>query len=380
MQTVYIDGVKSQVIPFEKKIVDINDAVTNVSTVDYDSGIVGAGDTVTYMISGYIPYYNPGLAGNEIKTFEITDTPDAGIDVTLSTVHVYVSDDNDLTTTADNADVTTGLSEKITAYTASGKGAGFKLSIDGATLRPASGTNLEGKYIFVQFDAVMNSALVEGTAGNKNTASLSFGNEFVTGQGDGTADDDTTVYTTQIVLNKTGKASQAATIATALPGAKFQLYKDSVADANKVGSVATTDSQGQIRWTDLAPGTYILHETEPPEGFQLIPSDITVVISATDTSGTAGKTLYDGTSYTADTGTSASVGYTADVDYKNGTNDTADDIHTAGFSDTVEDVRIVNLPGTGGSGIVVFALGGAFLVLLAGAAAVVYTRRKKNEE
>ena len=63
---------------------------------------------------------------------------------------------------------------------------------------------------------------------------------------------------------------------------------------------------------------------------------------------------------------SASSGWTLEAD--------------GGYKKTVDNPLTESLPGTGGMGTVLFTVGGAAVVLLAGAMFVVYMRKRKVEE
>ena len=134
----------------------------------------------------------------------------------------------------------------------------------------------------------------------------------------------------------------------ALAGAKFAIYDST---GNTLIGNGTSNAQGLVTFTKtngdavkLAPGSYIVRETEAPTGYNRYAEDITVTINPTYTS-----TFTNG-SYVSNTATDGI--YTADV--KN--------------SKTV-------LPATGGIGDAWMYIA-AGLVLVAAAGAFVISRRK----
>lgn len=72
---------------------------------------------------------------------------------------------------------------------------------------------------------------------------------------------------------------------TALAGATFALYKDTVAEGNKVGE-ATTDSNGNAHFNRLPYGTYIVKEISAPSGYVVDTTEYPVILSEPDPEGT----------------------------------------------------------------------------------------------
>ena len=122
-------------------------------------------------------------------------------------------------------------------------------------------------------------------------------------------------------------------------------------------------SVSNIDFGYLPAGNYTLTETVAPSGCKVMVGSWTFTV-ATNTSGTYDK-------YTVTTTGTAPTELTLTD------NDTT---HHGNYSVTVVDPPAGALPGTGGMGTVIFTVGGAAIVLLAGAMFVVYMRRRKNEE
>ena len=126
---------------------------------------------------------------------------------------------------------------------------------------------------------------------------------------------------------------------TALGGASFKLYKDSVSDANLIAEKTTAESgseKGIATFTGLGQGNYVIVESGAPEGYALNTKEFAVSIAA------------DGTV----TGNEVSGGMLI-----------------------VPDPKVV-LPNTGGAGTLLFTIGG--IVLIAGAAVLLVIYKKKS--
>ena len=165
------------------------------------------------------------------------------------------------------------------------------------------------------------------------------------------------------------------TTETHLSGAKFVLYKtvdsknlyyfynettdkvewvtladDAVAAAitNKTITEVTTDSNGAAKFQGLDTGTYYLHETEAPAGYNLLKGDVTVDITATY--GDNGQI------------TSSSATSTDNGQYQQ--------------TQKIENKAGATLPSTGGMGTTLFYVAGAGLVLVA--VVLLITRKRMN--
>ncbi len=332
--------VKGSEIPFDKMITAVDGDTSRVSAsgdTATAANITNGKEVVSYQISSQIPTYDSGVLGENIKDFTITDTPSAGLDIDLTTVKVYISDDKAL-----DAD-----DDYLVGYTLAEQKRGFFVTVGGETIKPATGgASLEGKYVFVTFDGTLNASANLGTTGNPNDAVLTYGNDYSTGQGDGRKEDEVTVFAIKAVLNKKkGDDGQA------LAGAKFTLYKGRSADTSKKIGDYTTDSKGQINFVGLAEGDYYLVETKAPAGYKAV-GDIAVHINATKVSAE-----YNGEFSANNTFTFTGGELVADI----------------------TDPVVGGLPGTGGMGTMLFTIGGAAVVLMAGVLFVFYMKKKRAE-
>lgn len=245
----------------------------------------------------------------------------------------------------------------ITAITAIGYTAGtngFDLTL---TLKDDDATTALynfGAAVSVTYTGTVNSNAVTADP-QTNSATLTYTNN-PNGETHTTPPDTIKVYTLQMDLTKVDGSGQAITTDTATfalygpDSAKAQTPADNSISATKtVGAntyyfygIFTTDASGKISIEGLGTGTYYLTETKAPNGYNLLPSDVEVMIDATG-EGNA-KYSRDGGSTWTDNDEQA-IGHIA-LDIQNNTG--------------------VILPSTGGMGTVLFTVGGSGLILGAG--------------
>lgn len=211
----------------------------------------------------------------------------------------------------------------------------------------------KGTQFTVYYSAVLNDNANIVTDGNDNTVKLSYG-ENSTWE---TAEHKTTTYTWKMdVLKYTMDGTSKVNLA----GAKFQLLdKDGNAlkftDVTTTGGVPTyrldaqgtvteivTDTNGKFVLAGLDEGTYKLHETEAPAGYNKLAADIDVKVTST----------YDEAALTASYKINNADPATIEVENK-----------TGGL-----------LPETGGIGTTIFYVVGGLLML---AAAIVLISKKR---
>ena len=200
----------------------------------------------------------------------------------------------------------------------------------------------KGTQFTVYYSATLNENANIVVDGNDNTVKLSYGEDSTWE----TAEHKTTTYTWKMdVLKYTG------TEKTPLAGAKFQLLdKDGNAikftDVTTTGGVPTyrvdadgaidtieTNANGKFELKGLDEGTYKLHETEAPAGYNKLAADIDVIITST----------YDETALTATYKINNSDPATIEVENKTGS----------------------LLPETGGIGTTIFYVVGGLLMVCA---------------
>ena len=188
-----------------------------------------------------------------------------------------------------------------------------------------------------------------------NTATLTYDDTNADGQGDVEMKATTETYTWDISVKKVNNAG------TALAGAKFVLknaeggyYKfvdgdDKIrwVEKNEEPTVFESPANGEFVIKGLDSGIYYLEETEAPEGYNMLTSDVEIEV--------------DGVSK-AETDTVANIGalYVTIGDEETTVGKINDKI-------TVVNNTGAELPETGGIGTMIFRVGGAALIIAAGA-------------
>lgn len=201
------------------------------------------------------------------KSYDVTDTP-VGLDVDKDSIEIYVIDngtEKEITSTATiSEDSTTGV---VTIHIPWADANGNSL------YQPEAATGTETQTPHIPVRIVYQAAVTKAsaTALGKNTAEV-FYNVNVSM---GTKVTETTTY--RFKLNKSKEDYSA------LLGSKFELYKGSVAEANKVkfsvtDNTYTADPAGTVTEIDLTTvasatilgldkADYVLHETVVPAGY-----------------------------------------------------------------------------------------------------------------
>ena len=198
------------------------------------------GDMVPFQVKTAIPNYP---ADSKTATFEINDTPSAGLEIDTSTIAVDGATASDYTLTA-----------SATGYKIAFK-KGFVLANPGKAITVTYKAKLTK-------DAFFKSA--EDATGN--TATVKFNPNPYT---DGTSEPDskTKVYTYGYVFKKVTPDHQP------LKGAEFTLTNKATGKSVK----AVSDDNGYVTFTGLAAGDYTVSETGVPAGYSKIADwDITI--------------------------------------------------------------------------------------------------------
>lgn len=224
-------------------------------------------------------------------------------------------------------------------------------------IKLADGTGItKDDKIVLEYSAQFNKDAVVGTPGNPNEAKLVYSNN-PHGQGTGTTElVDPVVYTYRLKLLKVDKTDNDKTLA----GAKFTIQltaaddKDGMGSGDKYvqedGSLSDTkhefetDKDGTISVAGLDAGTYQIHETVAPVGYDLLTSDPVIKIDSNH--GAEGKLAVEvtksGNSYSEASVEEDGTGGTVKV--------------------TMQDAKNVGMPQTGSTGFVALIAGGAALV------------------
>ena len=306
------------------------------------------GDTVTFRITSEVP----NVTGYVSYEFIVTDTMSEGLtfnnDVTIMFNNVEIED-----STGEGDDA-------VTNYTVSENDGVITIDFeDFYSLVGARNENYAaGTDIVIEYTAVLNEDAVIGTAGNPNSAKLTYSNNPQTDSTADTTDDVVKVYTYELDVYKYAEGKKD----NALKGAEFTVAKgtDLVefvledgkyrvetaddADADKITTVVS-DENGKIKIEGLAEGTYTLTETKAPDGYNLLESPVNVTISATYSEGSA--TIAD-----------------ADTDNHTLIKDAESDA-TLGILTEISNSTGNELPSTGGIGTKLIYIAGGLLIAVA---------------
>ena len=232
------DPADAQSLPVKKTEVGITKGVGDDYKPSTDKYSVG--DMVPFQVKTAIPNYP---ADSKTATFEINDTPSAGLEIDTSTIAVDGAAASDYTLTA----------------SATGYKIAFKKEFVLAN---------PGKAITVTYKAKLTKDAFFKSADDAtgNTATVKFNPNPYT---DGTSEPDskTKVYTYGYVFKKVTPDQQP------LKGAEFTLTNKATGKSVK----AVSDDNGYVTFTGLAAGDYTVSETGVPAGYSKIADwDITI--------------------------------------------------------------------------------------------------------
>lgn len=332
------------------QIYDKNETPTIDKTVDDEDKNVDIGQVVTYTITGKVP----DTTGYTAYTYTISDTMSG---LKLNGVYSVSIDSVEI---ANNSETGSGESN-VTGTRPSKDAISFKINIDVMKYQKKV-----GKEIKITYQAVVSEDAVTGSDGNTNNAELTYSNNPSDSVSTDTSTDKETVYTVDLVITKVDANNNQ----TKLSGAKFVLYKGAKgvpthyykwdSDAKKVTwvrlgqegvpgtleeaiaggyvtEVTTAETTGLATFKGLAAGTYYLHETQAPDGYNALTEDEEVTITRSESQET---------------------------------------VTISGDTVTVENSSGSQLPGTGGIGTTIFYVVGG--VIMAGA--VILLLLKKHAE
>lgn len=351
---------KTDVPTLEKKVKENAKASTETT---YGEGF---NDVADYNIGDDVPFHLigsvPDMSQYDTYVYKFSDTLGAGFDAPTS-VKVYLSNDKVL----DDSDAEVTSNFTITSPLANS----FTVSTD--NLKAVSGAEA-GKYIIVDYTAKLNSSAQIGLPGNENEAKLTYSNKpDQSGTGTpSTADtpkDKVIVFTYKLDTTKVDSKDAK----TKLQGAEFKLQnsknKYAVVNEGKVtswddeGTTLTSDAQGLFSVTGLDAGTYYLHETKAPAGYNLPASDFKVEITAATVNGQN----WSGTAADALTALQVKVDDGTAID---------GDIQKGNVAINIANTQGSALPSTGGMGTVMLYVAGVAVLVLAGATLVMALRRR----
>ena len=300
--------------------------------------------------------------------YEFEDTLSNGLTVPdLADIKVYLSNDEKVDQN-DDSELTndSNLEDNLTVSVS-----GQKIYVSFKDLKTIENI-AKGKYIIVEYSAILNENAVIGLNGNENKVKLKFSNNPNGGGTGETPEDKVIVFTYELDTTKIDADNKKK-----LSGAEFKLInKDGkyatiendkvtgwVVDEN-AGSTLVSGDNGLFRVIGLDAGVYKLKETKAPGGYNLISAPIEFTIAATTTNGQT----WDGLPGSALTKLEITVN-----------NETTSGSTSTGIvSMNVENKSGSTLPETGGIGTTIFYVVGVILMLGAGVLLVTKKRMSSN--
>lgn len=364
---------------------DVDKQVYNTKESNYKKfADCGIDDTIKYQVKVVLPENF-----NNLKKFILTDTPKGIVD-NVDSVEIYSKLPD-----ASNSQGT--KLSKGTDYKVTENDGGFVVTFEMGRVG-----EYKGQTLFVCYTAQLEKnadgtlAGTTSTTGNPNTIDLTYSNKINITQDKEDADenkshikDDAVVYSFEIDVTKTAETTSGK----ALPGVKFDLYKQVEKDKDKdalddttaknygfdttsasyvlVKSGLTTDDKGKISYKGLANGTYWLRETKTVEGYNLLASPVKVELNLTYK-----LTWEENKDYKNNT--LVKHDYNVKEENFDGKATQGADRNTYGIaSATIVNKKGFQLPVTGGFGTLLFS-GIGVLLVLAGVA-VLFSMKKKND-
>lgn len=338
------------------------------------------GDSVNFHLIGAVP----DMGNYDTYKYEFEDTLSAGLTAPAeSDVKVYLSNDKILETTGGTPD--TELNADFTVSVSTDEATkNSKINVSFSDLKTVEGI-AKGKYIIVDYSAVLNQDAVVGLNGNENKVKLRYSNNpNQSGGGENTPtgetpEDKVIVFTYELDVTKVdGQDTNKK-----LVGAEFKLMnanktKYAIVENGKVtgwaenekqGTVLTSDKDGLFTVTGLDDNTYYLKETKAPDGYNTLKDPIEFVIKAT----TANNQEWGGSASSAFTKLEIGLkNNKGEFEYTDGTTD------DGSVSMTVKNNKGSILPETGGIGTTIFYIVGVVLVL--GAGVLLVTKKRMNAD
>lgn len=338
------------------------------------------GDSVNFHLIGAVP----DMGNYDTYKYEFEDTLSAGLTAPAeSDVKVYLSNDKILETTGGTPD--TELNADFTVSVSTDEATkNSKINVSFSDLKTVEGI-AKGKYIIVDYSAVLNQDAVVGLNGNENKVKLRYSNNpNQSGGGENTPtgetpEDKVIVFTYELDVTKVDGQDANKKLA----GAEFKLMnanktKYAIVENGKVtgwtenekqGTVLTSDNNGLFTVTGLDDNKYYLKETKAPDGYNTLKDPIEFVIQAT----TANNQEWGGSASSAFTKLEIGLkNNKGEFEYTDGTTD------DGRVSMTVKNNKGSLLPETGGIGTTIFYIVGVVLVL--GAGVLLVTKKRMNAD
>jgi len=302
---------------------------------------VQIGDQVPFKVTVQVP--NPEGMDKSSYVFQVVDQMSDGLTFDETSVEIKIDDtllkeDIDYTVTSNPTTELKGT--KVTFDFATGTG----------EENPLSDTLMQniGKNITISYKATLNENAVVNDP-ETNNASLKYTNASGVEEKGEPVETDIYTYGYTVI-----KRADDGTTGKLLPGAEFEVYEKEannpikfvevtgtgyrVAKEDETGktTIMVSNDEGKIYFYGLDAGEYVLRETKAPDGYNKLKDDITFTISNNEKGIQIGKN-----------------------------------------EETVVNKSGTLLPGTGGTGSIVFAIAGGLIVL--GGGLVLFRNRKRPE-
>ncbi len=337
---------------------------------------VAIGDTVSFKITTEMPSYSDQYTAPK---FNVSDTISEGL--------TYV--DGTLLVKAGEKELTKGTEYTLDPdFTSNSKT--FKVVFTQAYIEANQNASIE-----ITYKATLNDKAGINFDANTNTAKLEYSNNPDPNAKLKEKEDTTYHYTFGIDAALNGSDSEKTQelykvdengtavvegetikVTSPLEGAKFRLQKknaDGSLDETHIYE-ATSADDGSLSFTGLDAGTYVLVETEAPEGYSLDPTEHEVVITAkyyNEPKDDKGKLEF----YTITIDGKATSTYKATYDSIDGTKVTTIDKTELGVTG-IKNTKLASLPSTGGIGTTIFTIGGCAIMIIA--AGLYFATRRKS--
>ena len=337
----------------EKKVKDINDTLeSDISASPWqDSADHDVGDTVPFMITGSLP---SNFSEYESYYYQITDEMSAGLTYN-NDAKVYVVNDS----------VETEITSQV-GIVSSADTAGTTIEITATDLKSLTGVTVnKDSKIVVYYTAQLNEHAVAGSAGNTNSAFLTYSNNPNAGHSGVlgiTPKDKTVVFTYQFVFEKVDENGAP------LENAGFTLYKKDSSGNWQTVKAISAGSDTQFTFFGLDDGDYKLVESEVPEGYNKF-NDLEFTITAVHETDSQTPSLISINGVTTEGGTVI----------LDGTQNAAVSLVYGELSTTVVNKPGSLLPTTGGIGTKIFYITGALLAIAA-IVLLITKKRMKSEK
>ena len=318
---------KSEVPSIDKIIVNADDRTGKGTAQDVGSSVIFKLTSAVPSMDGYSSY-----------DYIVNDTLSDGLTF-----------NDDVAVTIDGTE--------YTAFTVAQNGQSFTITFNDFISQKAKA----GREIVITYTATLNENALN-TDKETNTVYLQYSSDpYNSSSVKNTPEITVYVYDFDIVVDKYADGNEE----TKLAGAKFVLYKNvegvkqyyklnngkvTWVNAESDATEVATDENGAARLQGIDSGTYYLHETEAPAGYNLLKRDVEITITATY--GTDGQIV----SCTAASTNNGQYLQTQKIENKSGT----------------------VLPSTGGIGTTIFYIAGAILVIAGGVLLV--TRKRMNKD